>query len=442
VHLIGGAGAGMQALAAVFRQAGCELSGSDAVGFPSGQTESASKFRVGHAADQLPRDCELVVYSPAIEATNPELVRARELKIPALSYPQTLGRMMASRRGVAISGTHGKSTTTAMAASILHAAGLDSTVVYGATACQPSQGARYGRGDWLLAEACEYRQHFCHLRPELAVVLGVEWDHVDCFPTLAEARAAFARFVLGVDDAGKLLVSDACENSISIAISSGRRFETFGIGGNSDWRASELLAERGNYSFTIEYRGRSLTRTRLTVPGRHNVLNAVAAAAVAWNCGAREAEIGRGLRDFAGLRRRLEPFGDYRGVTLVDDYAHHPTEVAASLSSLRECYPGRRLWCVFQPHQASRTAAFLDEFAQSLQNADRVLVADVFLARERSASRFDLAEALASRVPSGVAATSREIIALLRRDLCPGDVLVTMGAGDIGNIAHGIIDRF
>ena len=281
-----------------------------------------------------------------------------------------------------MAGTHGKSTTTAMAAHVLTDAGLDPTVLCGATPLGQSSGGRAGSGELLLVEACEYRANFLHLRPRHAAILGIEPDHFDCFDSLGDLERAFARFARSVPPDGLVLARHDCAVTRRVTAELPCRVETFAIGFEADWSARNLTARRGRYGFEIRRCGRQLCNVSLQVPGRHNVLNALAAAALAWQNGLRPEQIAGALGRFRGLHRRLELLGTYRGVLLLDDYAHHPTEVAATLQTVRRMVPGRRVWCVFQPHQVSRTERLLDELAESLQNADRVLVAEIFRARE------------------------------------------------------------
>jgi UDP-N-acetylmuramate--alanine ligase len=297
----------------------------------------------------------------------------------------------------------------------------------------------------MLVEACEYRENFLQLAADHAVILGIEPDHFDCYDSFDELTGAFTRFARSVREDGLLLARAGCRATEEATRGVRCRVETFGFEATADWQARGLAHRRGRYRFELFRHGRRMAEVRLALPGRHNVLNALAAAALGWHEGMRAAGIGEALGRFRGLVRRMEVAGSWRGVTLVDDYAHHPTEVAAGLDCVREMYPGRRVWCVFQPHQASRTARLLDELAASLQNADRVVVSDVYRAREPYPLFGEVTAAdLAHRVRSlgGRAAEvfgDGEIVGLLTRELRPGDVLITMGAGDIGKIGHGII---
>ena len=427
-HLVGIAGAGMSALADVLRQDAWIVSGSDeshtathsrraqpaGVGMESPQADGPPPHAhplqwvgmPGHSACHVTPEIDLVIYSVAVGPENVELRRAAELGIPTLTYAQMLGRLMAGKHGLAVAGTHGKSTTTAMAAGVLVAAGLDSTVVCGATPLGARSGGRRGRGDLVLVEACEYRGNFLHLRPRQAAILGIEPDHFDCYDSLDELERAFAQFAALLPRDGLLVVRHDCPVSCRAAAAAGCRVETFGIHPPADWSARNLAARAGRYRFEIHYRGEPLGQVALRTAGRHNVLNALAAAALSRAAGAEPPAILAGLSRFEGLRRRLEVLGTVGGITLVDDYAHHPTEVAATLDALRRMFPHRRLWCVFQPHQASRTARLLDQLAASLQNADRVAVAEIFRAREGPPRPGEVtAAALAARVRAGGAET-------------------------------------
>lgn len=447
-HLVGIAGAGMRSLAEVLLGWGWDLSGSDSCP-DSAQFLAAEGVPIysHHAEAHVPTGAELVIYSDAVRGDNPERRRGADLAIPTLSYFQMLGRLMRWRRGIAVAGTHGKSTVAAMLADLLVRAQLDPTVVVGAAPLGRDSGGRSGRGELMLVEACEYRANFLHLRPQQAVILGIEPDHFDCFPTTHALESAFRRFAAILPDEGWLLIPENCPAGRRAAAGARCRMETFGLGLQADWSARHLRDVCGRFEFSIYRRGRPWCDVHLAVPGGHNVLNALAAAAMAWQNGLEPAEIAAGLAEFRGLHRRLEWLGCCRGVTLLDDYAHHPTEVSAGLETVRRMYPGRRLWCVFQPHQASRTQRLLDELASSLQNADRLVVAEIYRAREGVPRPGEVAAAdLAARARAGGVRveevhTTDRILGRLCEALAPDDVLITMGAGDIRKICHGFIDR-
>lgn len=442
-HLIGIAGAGMSALAEVLIDAGWKVTGSD-LDATGDCLRNRALVHIGHRGEHLADDIGLVVYSDAIGPENEERRRARQLGVRQYSYPQVLGEFMKGRTGLAVAGTHGKSTTTAMAAEILVQAGFDPTVIGGGTPLGRSSGGRHGDGRHLLVEACEYRRNFLHLCPRVAVVTGIELDHLDCYSSADEVEAAFAAFVARLPAKGRLVVADGCAKARRVAQLARCGVETFGIAGSSaDWHAVNLEQFAGYFRFDVRHAGEQITGIRLRVPGRHNVLNALAAAALAAAAGADKRAIAGGLNTFSGLRRRLEPAGEWNGAVWFDDYAHHPTEIRAVLLTARQMFPNRRIWCIFQPHQLSRTRRLLDEFAASLQNADRVGIAEVFPAREDGGDECrGVTDNLAERARQcGVQVQKSHTLAGLAEELGQeitlGDVLLTLGAGDIRKVWNG-----
>lgn len=433
----------MRSLAEVLHAAGWSISGSD----PRADALARRPFRVATAHDpqQINTALDLVVHSVAVPADNPELARARELGLDVVSYPQLLGQLLPKRHGAAVAGTHGKSTTTALAGEILTAAGLDPTVVFGASAHERASASRLGRGHWLLAEACEYRANFLELRPRVAALLGIEHDHVDCYATPADVEAAFARFANQVPADGVVLARADCAATRRVVAGLEAAVETFGLSTDAMWRATALRERRGYYSFELRHRRRLVCEVKLSLPGIHNVQNALAAAALASHCGAGGSAIRAGLARFAGLHRRLDRIAD-GSVAVIDDYAHHPTAVAAALSTVRQIQPDRRLVCVFEPHQGSRTTTLLDGFAKALHNADKLIVTDVYRARETGRAAGDEAQKLVERmVAHGTDARYLPLSAIkeeLLTGLRAGDVIVTLGAGDIGALAHDLGQRF
>ena len=447
-HLVGIGGMGMKALATVLEMQGWQITGSDLC------VEPSSRFHVelGHSADHVLAMPDLVVYSPAIHADNIELAVARRIGVPAISYPEMLGRLMGTQRGMAVAGTHGKSTTVAMTANILEAARLDATVIVGADSVDGRSISRSGRGSHMLVEACEYRSSFLNLRPEVAVILGIEADHFDYFTSFEHLERVFTDFVELLPSDGTVFVRSDCLTSIRVARAGKARAVTFGLDCDADWQAQIVSIDRGRHRFDILNRGRWVTTTSLQVPGHHNVINAIAAAALADDAGASPEAIRQGLETFSGLRRRLEIVGTARGVMIVDDYAHHPTEITAALAAVRQMRPDGRICCVFEPHQASRTKSLLDELAFSLQNADTLAVVDIFRAREPAWQRGEITSAdLAARIErygKYVAPTHRAqeiedwIIDQWRNGaLADGDTVVTLGAGTIGSLANGVYNR-
>ncbi len=434
----------MRSLAEVLGGDGWQLTGSDAgAGRPNAWSRwVAASYGVDSAID-------LVIHSDAVPPGDQERAQAAALGVPAISYPVALGRLLTGRRGLAVAGTHGKSTTAAMLARILAAGGGDPSFIFGAEYQDASPGGRRGQGEWMIAEACEYRENFRHLRPEMAVLLSIEADHFDYYRSWGQLEGAFTRLVAALPRDGRLLVSADCVRARRVARAAQCACESFGLGKNAsaDWQAEVEPAVAGRHRFAVRYGRRQMGSVMLAVPGRHNVINALAAIAAAHHVGVSWRAIGEGLAAFGGLRRRLETVADRPRLAVIDDYAHLPTEIAASLATVRQMYPGRRMWCVFQPHQASRTAHLLDELATSLQNADKLVVAEIFRARESAARPGEVRAADLARRAAGLGAavvdahTVDEISSTLDRGLKAGDVVVTLGAGDIGNLAHGIAQR-
>jgi UDP-N-acetylmuramate--alanine ligase len=447
-HLVGIGGAGMRSLAEVLAGQGWSISGSDTC--PCAVRELVRvgvQVRQSHRPEHIPRDTDLLIYSAAIDDDNPERRFAASRGMPVRSYAEMLGRLSAGKCSLAVAGTHGKSTTTAMAAEILTKDGADPTVVCGAIPSGATSGGRAGRGDIVLVEACEYRQNFLHLRPEIAVVTSIEPDHFDCYDTFGDLTDAFRRFIENIAIHGIALIWDGCPLASRLAIDAGRRYATYGFEAASDWRAERLVGELGCYRFQILRGAESLGEVTLQAPGRHNVLNALAAAAMAYEAGASAEAICDGLSSFGGLHRRLEVTQILGGPTLLDDYAHHPSEIHEALATASQMFPGRKIWCVFQPHQQSRTAHLLDEFADSLQNAHAVAVADVFRARENSpkvgdVTAGDLARAVEAR---GTETLRGHQFDLLTEELSDhvdsDDVIVVLGAGDIWKLRNELFDR-
>ena len=384
-HLVGICGSGMKALAEMLSGLGWTISGSDLQPPPDSLELLGRKgFQVhhGHAQEFVPCDADLLIYSPAIAAFNPERVRAEQLGIPQWSFHELLGELMKSRVGVSIAGTHGKSTTTAMVASVLRDAGLSPSAVIGAELVSNGASGWAGTSELFVVESCEYQKNFLTLSPTHAVLTGIEADHFDCFRNLFEMREAFAEFVSRLPSHGHLIIRGDCEATRVAAASSVAQIETFSLRDCSDWWAADLRPTAEGLHFRVFYGDRFFTEVSLRVPGRHNVLNAIAAVAMCHHLGVSASAVREGLSDFRGTKRRFEVLGSWNGVTLIDDYAHHPTAVKATLQTAREQFPGRRLLCAFQPHQESRTRALLEDFAESFGSADEVFLAPIFTARD------------------------------------------------------------
>lgn len=435
VHLVGIGGIGLSAIARVLRGWGYRVSGSDL--HPSDLTEKLASEDIavyaGHHAEHV-TGADLVIISSAVPSSNPEVVAARQQGLPVVKRKEFLGVLTAGKTVIAIAGTHGKTTTSAMIAWILSEVGLEPSFIVGGVLQNMGINARAGTGPHFIVEADEYDRAFLGLRPDVAVVTILEHDHPDCYPTFEDMQTAFFSFAEQVREEGLLIVcgDDQAAGKLGEAQKKkGRHVTTYGLDPNWDWWAKGL--NLGNSAaYEIWHRGKQLGTCALQVPGRHNVLNSLAAVAASAQVGVDPGAAAAALTRFRGTERRFEIKGQAGGVTVVDDYAHHPTEIRATLAAARIKFPGRPIWAVFQPHTYSRTAALLDEFAQAFDDADHILVTGIYAAREQNITgisgrdvtvRMDHPDAHYIETLEGTVAT------LLDR-VQPGDLVITMGAGD------------
>ena len=447
VHLIGIGGCGMRGAAAVLMKEGAIVSGSDRVesGALQRLAEQGATIHIGQKGDNIPEDCDLVVRSAAIHDDNPELVAARERGVRVIKYSELLGRLMARRHGVAIAGTHGKSSTSAMVSFVLREAGADPSFVIGAGVEQLGGGSGVGDGPQFVVEACEYDRSFLNLRPKVATILNIEEDHLDFYRDLDAIVESFKAFASLVPAEGTLIVNGADRNAMRAAADVSANVETFGFEGDVDWRAEILDAPRGCCRFRVYRKNQYVTRVELAIPGRHHVANALAAMAVCFHCGVDIACIAKALGDFRGAYRRMTLRGEIDGVAVVDDYGHHPTEIQVTLRAAREFYTPKRMFVVFQPHQHSRTRFLLNDFARSFGSADVVIVPDIYFVRDsESEKELITGKDLVDRINmcGGEARYEKDFSAIVRQ-LCaevrPGDLVVTMGAGNVWKIADDLL---
>ena len=447
IHFIGSGGCGMSGLAEFVLREGGEVSGSDMK--PGAACDKliglGAKIYIGHQAENIPMGVDRVVASAAIKQDNLEMIEARRRGVPVEKYAAFLGRIMQLRKGIAVSGTHGKTTTTAMVSYALRCAGMDPSFVIGAEVAQLGGGSFAGAGPHLVVEACEYDRSFLNYNPCAAVILNIGEDHMDYYRDLDEIRGAFRDFVQGILPGGLLVIDGVDVGCREIAAASRVPVETFGIGGEFDWRAENLEARDGRYTFDVYGKGVLFTSVRLPLAGRHHVLNALAAMALCRFVGADAEVVARALGDFNGASRRMELLGQAGGVTIVDDYAHHPTEICATLKAIKARFSPKRLWVVFQPHQHSRTRFLRKEFALALALADKLVVPDIYFVRDSEKERQAISsqDLVGDIQRLGADALHISDFDSIRRylveSLGPGDVLVTMGAGDIYRLAAPLL---
>jgi UDP-N-acetylmuramate--alanine ligase len=448
VHFMGVAGAGMSTLAELLVRDGGSVTGCDLRPGRAGETLRALGATVhqGHDAAHAADAVALVVTS-AIPSSHPELAAARERGIPVLKRAQALGAVVNRGTVLAVAGTHGKTTTTAAATAILDAAGLDPTGLVGGRVAEWGGGLRPGEGDLFVVEADEYDRSFMTLHPTAAVVTSIEADHLDIYGDLSGLEQGFAAFVRQVQPAGivAICMDDAGARRIAGQVAGEVATLTYGTGAGADLRATDITQAGRAMTFTVIDRGDTLGEITLGAPGLHNVRNALGAFALARHAGASFAAAQAALRNFSGVARRFQELGTANGVTVVDDYAHHPTEVEATLSAARGTYPGQRIVAAFQPHLYSRTRDLAGDFGRALAAADVVWISDVYPAREAPIEGVtgELIVRAARSAGAGhvhYAATLDELGRALRGDLRAGDVLVAMGAGDIDELAHALFE--
>jgi UDP-N-acetylmuramate--alanine ligase len=436
IHIVGIGGAGMSGLARMLASRGYAISGSDIAKSPATDELQAAGMRVaiGHRTEHI-LGANLVAINAAIRGDNPEVVAAAERGIPVVKGKALWGLLANDAVCFAVAGSHGKSTTSGMAALALERAGLDPSFAVGATVRELGTNAKLGAGPHFVVEADEYDYSFLWLRPSVAVVTNIEHDHPDLFPDLDAVIGAFERFIGGIRRDGMLVISadDAgCRRLLERMTMTGAvRIVTFGMV-DGDWR----IAPRADGSGQVTGPNGQMFALRLAVPGRHNLLNALAVLASADGLGVEPGMLLPGLEAFSGVSRRFEIQRDTPELVVVSDYAHHPTEIAATIAAARERYPGRRVMVVFQPHTYSRTKALLDAFAAALDTADEVVLADIYPSRETDTlgiSSGDIAARMAR--PITPAASPEAAARTARTALRAGDVALVLGAGDIDRAA-------
>ncbi len=448
VHLVGIGGIGMSGIAEVLLALGFEVHGSD---LKAGDTTrrlaaQGAKIAYGHREDNVD-NADVVVMSSAVHPDNPEIVKATHEGIPVIPRAEMLAELMRLKHGIAVAGSHGKTTTTSLVAAVLNEGGLDPTVIIGGKVNQLGSNAKVGSGDVLVAEADESDGSFLKLTPTIAVVTNLDLEHVDHYTGgLPELHAAFSSFVNRVPFYGLAVLCIDEENVQALVPTVSRRFVTYGRSRQADYRATAVSHAGLASSFTVVRRGDELGRLTLNLAGDHNVLNALAAVAVADELAIPFARTAAALQAFQGVQRRFTQRGEAGGVLVIDDYGHHPVEIRATLAAARQAYPGRRIVALFQPHRYTRTAALKDEFGRAFNDADVVVVAPVYAAGEapiEGASGEAVAEALArhGHHDAHAAASLDDAVARVAAVLQPGDVVITQGAGDVTNAGPELLRR-
>ena len=441
----------MSALAEMLTKKGHKIAGSDMQNSSTIERlkNKGIKISIGHDPKNMPQRIDQMVISAAVKTNNPQVVWAQKqnIKIHIHKYAETLGKISENMDTIAVAGTHGKSSTSAWLAYTLKNAGRNPNFVIGADTPQLDGSSGVGTSNILVAEACEYDRSFLHLKPHIATILNVEADHLDYYRNIDDITEAFTEFARQIRPGGLLVTNANDPIATKIIPGTKTRCEKFNIDGKGDWQAKGLSLENGCGRFEILYNGLSLGNVQLTLAGRHNVENALAVAAMAKAEKLADEQIRSGLQEFGGVDRRMTLKGQYAGVTVIDDYAHHPTEIKATLQAIKQKYRPKRLFCAFQPHQHSRTRFLLDEFASSFNTADIILLPEIYFVRDSENLRKEVtAGQLAEKIQqNGKKAKYLESLDNITEYLCQNvgkdELVVTMGAGDIWKVADGLIQR-
>jgi len=455
VHFIGIGGSGLSAIARLLKESGYEVSGSDRElsKFAADLQSEGVNVYIGHHPRNI-SGADWVVRSSAVRDDNPEVQAARKAGLPVYKRADFLGQLMAEKTGIAVAGTHGKTTTTAMIAWMLYALKRDPSFIAGGVLANLNVNARAGEGDLFVIEADEYDRMFLGLKPYIEVVTNLEHDHPDCFPNFKDMLSAFEEFVDLLPQDGTLIACAEDDGAVSLmthARRKGLNIISYSVQGemtinSPQWVQARTLNPnaRGGFDFSVMTNigmySNSVTDVSLQVPGEHNVRNALAALSVAATLGLPLMDAAQALGQFSGSGRRFEVRGERNGITIIDDYAHHPTEIRATLAGAKARYPNRRIWAVWQPHTYSRTQAFFVEFSRAFDHADQVLVTEIYASRETD-SGFSSAEVVSAMPHSSAQFTNSlaDTKDYLLKNLHAGDVVIVLSAGDANQISADLL---
>lgn len=446
IHFVGIGGIGMSGIAELLLNQGYRVSGSDLrASDTTRRLESfGGEIMIGHSAENI-TECDVVVTSTAVKSDNAEVVEAHRQHVAVIPRAEMLAELMRMKYGIAIAGTHGKTTTTSMLSLLLHHAGIDPTAVIGGKLDAFGSNAKLGRGKFLVAEADESDGSFMHLSPTIAVVTNIDADHLDFYSGIEEIKQIFIDFINKVPFYGRAVLCLDDPNIQEILPAVKKRYLTYGFSSQADFHATDLQQRQGRTSFTAHFQGEELGRISFRMPGRHNALNALAVIAVAHELGVPFPTIIGGFRNFGGLQRRFQLRDEINGVMLIDDYGHHPAEIKATLAAAKSGWK-KRVVAVFQPHRYSRSAALFDDFVTAFYQADLLVVTDVYAAGEEPIEGAT-GEALAKGIiEHGHKATHfrkdlEAVSDLLAEVVEPGDMVITLGAGNVNQVCELLANR-
>lgn len=447
IHFVGIGGIGMSGIAELLINLGYKVSGSDLreTDITRRLVQLGCTFRHGHRPDNA-AGAHVVVISSAVKADNPEVQYARETMIPVIPRAEMLAELMRLKYGIAVAGAHGKTTTTSMVATILAHGGLDPTAVIGGKLNSLGTNAKLGQGRFLVAEADESDGSFMHLSPSIVVVTNIDAEHLDYYGNIECIKTTFLEFINKVPFFGTAILCLDDNHIPSLIPFLKKRYSTYGLSAQADFQARDIRAEGLGSSYIAYGHGEELGKVEINVPGVHNVYNSLAALACGLEVEIPFGDIQAGLRQFSGVQRRLQIKGKVNGIVIIDDYGHHPTEINATLTALRQCWDGRRLLVVFQPHRYSRTQALFQEFTRAFYQADMLIITNIYPAGETPIPGVDakcLHDSIRSQGHKDVhfvpekGDLSRHLESIVR----PGDVVLTLGAGNIWQVGEELLDR-
>lgn len=447
IHFVGIGGISMSGLAEIMLSAGYTVTGSDI-----NRSSITDKLIKKGAVITIPHESknvegsQLVVYTAAVKQDNPELIRARELAIPTIDRAEFLGIIMKKHKyGIAVSGTHGKTTVTSMVSLIFKDALLDPTILLGGELEAIKGNVLIGKSEYFITEACEYVESFLKFYPYVGAILNIEEEHMDYFKDINHIMTAFYKFVSLIPENGALIVCADNENSMKVAATAKCGVITYGIQASADYTAHNIKYDQfGHPSFDVYYKDSKLEEFSLNIPGRHNILNSLAAIAIAVNAGISPDVIKSSLLSFGGTYRRFDIKGKHNEITVIDDYAHHPTEIKATFDAAKQ-YPHKKIWCIFQPHTYSRIKTLFKGFTQAFEGVDTVVITDIYAAREKDNGEIHIMDLVNEINKQSNNATYmndfEEIADFIVKNVKPGDIVFTMGAGDISKLSKIILDK-
>jgi UDP-N-acetylmuramate--alanine ligase len=446
IHFVGIGGIGMSGIAEVLLNLGYVVSGSDLY-----ESDATRRLRslgaqvfVGHEEENLSAHPSVVVISTAVKYSNPEVLEARRRQIPVIPRAEMLAELMRMKYGVAVAGSHGKTTTTSMIAAVLSTAGLDPTMVIGGRVRMLGGNAKMGQGEILVAEADESDGSFLLLSPTIAVVTNIDREHMDFHQTMERLNESFLDFINKVPFYGLAILCLDNANVRALLPKVRKRFATYGLSSEADFSAQDLQMKPAGVEFTVLHHGKPLGKLRLHLPGRHSATNALAAVTVGYDLEIPFSHIAEALDGFTGIHRRFEIKGEPQGIMVIDDYGHHPAEIAATIGAIRDSWK-RSLTVIFQPHRFSRTRDLFDEFLTAFEGADRLVLTEIYAAGEDpipGVTSEALYQAIKRRghMEVELIADKKQIVEQVRKKLNPGDVVLTLGAGDIDKVAEALVE--